>query len=215
MKTLTVSENIVNYIRGEIVFGRLKSGAKIKENDLAINLGVSNAPIREALRFLQNEYLVTIIPRKGAFVTEISIEDCHHIYEVRQMIECFCIELLQKNNITDIPHETKTKIFTHQLLPDDISKERKDFIGLFDSHFNLVEVTGNEWLLRLYKSIATAIVRYQVIFCPPGMTKKFEIEHDKILKLINKGSYSSAKEILSNHIRSNFELIANQMIKKL
>lgn len=215
MNTLTVGENIVNYIRGEIVSGGLKPGVKIKENDLAESLGVSNAPIREALRFLQNEYLVIIIPRKGAFVTEISIEDCHQIHEVRKIIECSSIELLKGKNITDIPCDTKSRSFIHRILPHYASKKMKNFVGLSDFHFNLVESTGNNWLSDLYKSIASAIVRYQTIYYDPELIGKFETEHNQILMLIQKRNYRDAKEAISHHIQSIFERVANQMIKKM
>jgi len=215
MKTLTVSENIINHIRGEIVTGSLTPGTKLKENDLSMRLSVSTAPIREALRVLQNEYLVKAIPRKGTFVTEISIEDCHQINEVRKMIECSSLELLERNNITDIPHDIESIILGHEILPGYVSQEIKNSVGLSAFHFNLVELSGNEWLFRLYKSIAPAIVRYQFISYVPGMTSQIGTEHHEISSLIRKGSYSKAKEMLSKHIQANFEIIANNMIKKM
>ena len=215
MKTLTVSQHTVNQIRGEIVSGTLKPGTKLREHDLSVRLSVSTAPIREALRVLQNEYLVKAIPRKGAFVTEISIEDCHQINEVRKMIECSSVELLKKRNITDIPHETETMILGHEILPADAPKEMKNSVGLSAFHFKLVELSGNEWLFRLYKSIASAIVRYQFISYVPGMTMQIGVEHHMILDLIRKGRYDEAREMLSNHIQSNFEIIVNNIIKKM
>jgi DNA-binding GntR family transcriptional regulator len=89
MKTLTLTESIVETLRHSIIIGDLKAGQKLNETKLTCDLGVSSVPLREAFRILENERLVAQIPRKGSFVTKVSLEDCREVFTVRVMIECF------------------------------------------------------------------------------------------------------------------------------
>ena len=86
MKTLTVTQNITQYLWTRIISGEYKPGQKLIENNLASLLEVSTAPVREAFLILEKEQLVAKIPRKGCFVTEVSMEDCRQIFQARLMI---------------------------------------------------------------------------------------------------------------------------------
>jgi DNA-binding GntR family transcriptional regulator len=82
-----LSDQVYAVIRHSIVNGDAKPGQRIKEGDLARELGVSQAPVREALKRLAHEGLVTYLPRRGNFVTEISAEAAADAREVRVVIE--------------------------------------------------------------------------------------------------------------------------------
>ena len=87
----TLRENIADIIRKRIIYQKLEPGQKIVEQDLAKEFKTSRAPIREALRQLELEGLVNIIPNKGAYVTGISDKDVHDIYMIRSMLEGLCV----------------------------------------------------------------------------------------------------------------------------
>ena len=87
----TLRENIADIIRKRIIYQELEPGQKIVEQDLAKEFKTSRAPIREALRQLELEGLVNIIPNKGAYVTGISDKDVHDIYMIRSMLEGLCV----------------------------------------------------------------------------------------------------------------------------
>ena len=74
-------------LRDDILMGRYEKDEELKENTIAQELGVSRTPVREALRQLELEGLVTIIPNKGAYATGISHKDVHDIYEIRSYLE--------------------------------------------------------------------------------------------------------------------------------
>jgi DNA-binding GntR family transcriptional regulator len=82
-----LSDQVYAVIRRSIVSGDSRPGERIKEGDLARELGVSQAPVREALKRLAHEGLVTYLPRRGNFVTEISAEAAADAREVRVVIE--------------------------------------------------------------------------------------------------------------------------------
>ena len=88
---LPLRDVVFNTLRQAILRGELKPGERLMEIHLANKLGVSRTPIREAIRKLELEGLVNIIPNKGAYVTGISDKDVHDIYMIRSMLEGLCV----------------------------------------------------------------------------------------------------------------------------
>jgi DNA-binding GntR family transcriptional regulator len=82
-RTLSVPEQIAAKVADWILEGTLRPGAKIIEQDLAIEFAVSRGPVRDALRVLEREGLVTILARRGANVTELTVEEVKDIFEIR------------------------------------------------------------------------------------------------------------------------------------
>ena len=81
---------VFHRIREDILSGKYSEHEELKENTIGAELGVSRTPVREALRQLELEGLVTIIPNKGAYVTGISEKDIHDIYTIRSYLEGLC-----------------------------------------------------------------------------------------------------------------------------
>ncbi|HIU67046.1 MAG TPA: GntR family transcriptional regulator [Candidatus Caccomorpha excrementavium] len=81
---------VFSRVREDILSGKYKDSEELKENTIAAELGVSRTPVREALRQLELEGLVSIIPNKGAYVTGISEKDIHDIYIIRSYLEGLC-----------------------------------------------------------------------------------------------------------------------------
>ncbi|MCQ5201819.1 FCD domain-containing protein [Mordavella massiliensis] len=77
-------------LRNDILSGVYKEHDELREATIGEELGVSRTPVREALRQLELEGLVTIVPNKGAYVTGISKKDVHDIYKIRSMLEGMC-----------------------------------------------------------------------------------------------------------------------------
>jgi DNA-binding GntR family transcriptional regulator len=83
----TTAQHALDSLRRAIVAGDLRPGQRVLQEDIADGLGVSVAPVREALRVLEQEGQVTYRPRRGYFVTELRIEDLTEIYELREVLE--------------------------------------------------------------------------------------------------------------------------------
>jgi DNA-binding GntR family transcriptional regulator len=81
--TLTVSEQIAARVGDRILSGAMPPGARIGEQELADEFAVSRGPIREALRILEREGLATLLPRRGAIVTELSADELRELLEIR------------------------------------------------------------------------------------------------------------------------------------
>ena len=84
---LSFAERAYRAIRDQLVMLEIRPGAPINEDQLAQSLGVGRTPVREALKRLQYEHLITTYPRRGTFATDVNITDLAHISEVRQELE--------------------------------------------------------------------------------------------------------------------------------
>ena len=98
----SVSGTVVDYLRTQIITGKMSANQRINENDLATSLGVSRPPIREAFRILENEHLLVSVPRKGTYVTDVSIADLTELFQTREMIEIYSIDLLKAIESPDL-----------------------------------------------------------------------------------------------------------------
>ena len=96
----SLSSRVFQRIRDDILKGKYKEHDELRENTIGKELGVSRTPVREALRQLELEGLVSIIPNKGAYVTGISPKDVSDIYMIRSMLEGLCARWATEN-ITD------------------------------------------------------------------------------------------------------------------
>jgi DNA-binding GntR family transcriptional regulator len=204
-----VTETIVQYLRVHIIDRQLPPGQRLNELELAARLGVSRPPLREAFRVLENEQLITSIPRKGAYVNEMSIDECREIFEAREMIECYAVEILQTKGIRELPKASKALLVTRRLrLPRSSDPYNKfDYLkAIADFHISLVESSGNSRLNRFYQAIFSNLARYQDMYVfVPGLMEKSQAVHEQILGLIQKGNYEKAKEKLRSHIRGYFK----------
>src|SRR5690606_13275587 len=83
LPSLSIAEQVAARLAGMIALDRLKPGQRILEEEICAVLGVSRAPVREALRMLERDRLLVVVPRKGAQVSDYSLQELHDIFEVR------------------------------------------------------------------------------------------------------------------------------------
>jgi DNA-binding GntR family transcriptional regulator len=213
----SVSDTVADYLRHQIIVGRLGANQRINENDLASDLGVSRPPIREAFRTLESEHLIVSVPRKGTYVADVSIEDLTGLYQTREMIEGYAISLLKSMKVRELPHVEATLQEASSLTlpsvdnPDELRRFLKAFVGF---HSGLVEATGNPRIIRFYESISLHLTRYQMIyFFVPGSLGKSTQDHAEILNLIKERKFGEAKRSLLKHIRYTTEVLKNKMLQ--
>src|SRR5215211_6435786 len=83
----TTAQHVLENLRRMIVTGELRPAGRVRQDEIAATLGVSVAPVREALRVLEQEGQVTYQPRRGYFVTELRLADVEEIYGLRRLLE--------------------------------------------------------------------------------------------------------------------------------
>jgi DNA-binding GntR family transcriptional regulator len=214
MEVVGVTKSVAQYLRENIVIGELAPGQKLNELEISSRLGVSRPPLREAFRILENEHLVVGIPRKGCYVTGVSMQDCRQIFEARQMIECYVIELLKAKDVRDLPDVESAMASVSDLWTPSHDKREENVTHNPFPHFHtkLVESTGNHWVIHFYNSITSSLARYQFM-CTflPGVPDQAQEEHKQILDFIQRGEYDLAKEFLRSHIISMLTYIEQFM----
>lgn len=216
MQIKSVTETVLQDLRVKIIVGELAPGSKLGEKELSSNFGISRAPVREAFRLLENEHLVIYYPRKGCYVSEISINKCREIYQVRTMMECFSVDLLKVKGIIDLPKVEKALEETVNLtMPssDDPYKKYDFLMAIANFHISLVEAAGNTQLSSFYHAICPNLARYQSIYTYiSGLMHQSHHEHREFLRLVKNCDYEEAKNYLRFHINKFVEIIENKII---
>jgi len=215
MEIIGVSEGVLKYLRVHIITRVIAPLQKLNEQELSSSLGISRAPLREAFRILAHENLVVSIPRKGCCVTGLSMKDCLEIFQARCMMEAFAIDLVESHGIRELPEVEKALENTAHLEnpKDNDAYAKYDYLrSIADVHIKFVETAGNQRLIQLYNSIFSSLARYQSLYTYiPGLMDQSRKEHELFLRLIKKGNYSKAKEILISHINKFTPLIEDKV----
>lgn len=211
-----MAENLFgNIAYQEIKMGILneiyKPGDILNERRLADKLQISRTPIREALKLLEGEGWITIIPWKGAVVSEITLEKIEEIFQIRIIIEPAIIELL--NNKIDYKKRVELdKLFEQQKR----AKTKKEFMQADRKfHMSLVKWTDNSQLYEMVKELNDKIymVGHKAINNKES-TRDMESleEHRRIIEALKKNDILSAKNLMILHIiETRRNLIKNFM----
>lgn len=208
---LPLRDVVFKTLRQAILTGDLKPGERLMEIHLANKLGVSRTPIREAIRKLELEGLVTMVPRRGAQVAQITEKSLSDVLEVRRALDEMAVELACLR-ITD---EEKEKLkeacadFEKAVVTRDIRAIAKADVVFHDIIF---QSTGNERLSQLVNNLAEQMYRYRYEYIKDD--KRHDVlvnEHRKIYDSILQGDIPSAKEAIRVHIENQEKSIIHQI----
>jgi len=199
-----LTKRVLEYLRNRIITGELVPGQKLNENEIASRLEISRHSIREAFRVLESEQMVFSIPNKGAFVTELSDDDLVEVYQTREMIECYAVELLKRKEKKDLL-QLESAIEDASNLPIPLTDDPEQYLEFHKKfvnfHFKMIEACCNSRLVHFYRSISLNLARYQFRSLRlPGSLETDQKEHRQILNALKIGDYEDAKKILRSHI---------------
>jgi DNA-binding GntR family transcriptional regulator len=187
-------------LRERILSGEFQPGARLVEDKLSIEMAVSRIPVREALRALASEGLVTIEPRKGASVAILSEETAYDMVEVRASLEGLNAKLAaQRRN-----EETIKKL---QLIleegADAVSRDDMNKCRALNAQFHehLAQVAGNAVLSELMRSLRD---RTALVFAPSNMKRVKEnwSDHSQILNAVITGNGELACLLATQHVHN-------------
>jgi len=217
MQIRGVTESVIEHLRDQIVTGELNAGQRLNENHLASRIGVSRPPLREAFRVLEHERLIDSIPRKGTYVTGMTLKDLQHVCRVREMIECCAVDLLEEQRVRDIPGVEKALHEASAMsIPcnNDIEQQLLFVKAFAEFHGKLVDASENYWLSHFYHAIASSLARYQFIYVTiKGAAQRSTQQHRQIIDHINLGAYDEARAYLAAHVRGVAKLIETHVLK--
>ena len=211
---LPLRDVVFNTLRRAILRGELKPGERLMEIQLANKLGVSRTPIREAIRKLELEGLVLMIPRKGAEVAEITEKNLRDVLEVRCALEELAVQLacdrIDRERVREL--HAAAAHFRDILGSDDITQ-----IAAADEAFHdvIFKATGNDRLIQLLNNLREQMYRYRIEYlkkkeCYPQLLK----EHATIMKAIEEHDKDKATRITGQHIKNQVDTVVDTIRHK-
>lgn len=202
---------VFNTLRQAILTGELKPGERLMEIHLADRLGVSRTPIREAIRKLELEGLVTMVPRKGAEVAQITEKSMNDVLEVRRAMDALCVELAcdrigeqelerLKRACDDFAKAVETK---------DVKQIAQADVALHDI---IVQATGNQRLIQLVNNLSEQMYRYRFEYIKDfRQHEKLVEEHRIIYESIVRKDKETASQAAKMHIDNQKKAIIRQI----
>ena len=207
----SLRERVVNNIRRAIEAGALKPGTRLVETAIAEQMGISRAPVREAIRLLEQEGFVVSIPRKGSFIVQLKRQDIEEIYVLRTTLERLAIKLA-------FPHMTPEDIDALEVSIEKMRQaaEENDLSQLVEwdhaFHRHIIENSNNKWLIRAWLNMSSQLRLFFSI-----KDQLYDSLHDvvdthfPIIEALRGDDVELAQEILAEHIVEAGELVLNHL----
>ncbi|MFZ5917508.1 MAG: GntR family transcriptional regulator [Chloroflexota bacterium] len=200
-------------IRQAILEGDLKPGQRLVESDIAEQMGISRAPVREAFRQLGTEGLIVSEPHRGTFVAELSTSDLWEIYTLRAALESLAVRLVTEKASPEILEQLQQTVeaMTQAAQEADLSR-----LAALDMHFHetLCRASGHSRLLSAWQSMTAQIRTFidltNTLYLPAEEVVGL---HTEVVEYIRNGQAAEAGHTLASHILSVGQRICHQQTR--
>ena len=189
-------EIVYEELKRQILVGEIAPGTRMMEVELAEDMGVSRTPVREAIRKLEKEGLVTIEPRRGAYASDISIKDMVDVLEVRQMLEGMAASMVTEEEKLDF-------VEANSAYKNAVKKGNIEEIIRYDELFHqlIVSYSGNKTLNQLLSQVQELALRFRYIYYDDfSRYENMPVEHEEIEEAIISGDTQKAKVVAEEHV---------------
>ena len=196
----TVKSSLADNLRDDILRGELVPGQNIRLEEIAARFDVSTTPVREALRDLEAEGLVTIFPHRGAIVTQLSANDLRDIYDIRANLEAMATRLA----VPQMTEATLTQLLSYFEQMDSHLGESVTLIKLNHAfHIALYGASGRRHLCELTSMLRYRTQHYLVAFISDiGGMPQAQAEHWAIIDACQRGDADDAATKMFNHVNN-------------
>ena len=211
---LPLRDVVFNTLRQAILRGELKPGERLMEIQLANKLGVSRTPIREAIRKLELEGLVLMIPRRGAEVAEITEKSLRDVLEVRGALEELAVKLACQKITDEQIAELRAaeKEFEQALSSGDVTIYAEADVKFHDV---IYRATDNQRLIQLLFNLREQMYRYRVEYLKREEAHgTLLIEHKKIIETIANRDMDAAVDAVCQHIDNQVSAVIDTIRMK-
>ena len=209
---LPLRDVVFNTLRRAILRGELKPGERLMEIQLANKLGVSRTPIREAIRKLELEGLVLMIPRRGAEVAEITEKNLRDVLEVRCALEELAVQLACDRMDAEglVRLKEAAEKFREVLDSDDITQIAQADV-LF--HDVIYTATDNKRLIQLLNNLREQMYRYRIEYLKDVKARRSLVEeHDALWEALKERDLERAQMIMREHIERQQKNIIHSIV---
>lgn len=195
-------EIVFETLREAIINATLRPGERLMEIQMAEEMGVSRTPVREAIRKLELEGFVVMIPRKGAYVAGISMKDIADVFEIRTALEGLAAGLAAER-ITEEELEQLERILVK--IGECVNNNDLEKLIEIDTEFHdtLFKASRNERLVQIVNNLREQIQRFRTAsLSTPGRMKYALEEHKKIVEAVSERNVELAQALAREHIEN-------------
>jgi DNA-binding GntR family transcriptional regulator len=221
MSDLLLTENlptrdlVLRKLRGAILSGRFQPGQRLLERDLVARMGVSRTPIREALRKLELEGLITTVPYKGPVVTRATLDDARELYEARAALEGQAVALFTRRADPATLDELRAHVTAAER-----ALRRGSAQGVLQAnnafHDVLASRCGNGLLQSMLANLRDRIILLRVeSLSYPGRRPRSLAEHRAIVHLIEERDADGARRLIEEHVMRAWQAARAQLAQVL
>jgi len=207
VRRTSLHEEIAGSLRQMIFDGELEGGIRVPEKQLCERFDISRTPLREALKVLANEGLITLLPNKGARVSKLTPEDIDEVFPIMGALEAVAGEMaagaISEEGIAEI------RALHYQMALHHTRKERLEYFSLNQQiHERILEAAGNPTLSQMYKTLSGRIRRARYIAnISQARWDQAMQEHETILQTLVERQGERLGELLKTHLLNKREAI--------
>jgi len=213
-KHQTLRERVADMLRDAIIHGKLKPDERVSEPELARRLGISRTPIREALRQLDSEGFVVVIPRRGARIVSISEKDVTDFYELKSVLEGYAARLATKV-LTDKDIDKMENI--NNQMSKLLAKTEWKQIFRFHNEFHeiFIRACGNEQLYQTLLGLTKKFQRFRILLLMEGKAERSIEQHKELIVAFKKRDAMAAERLAGANAILGKELIIKDILHKI
>jgi len=204
MRLTTLRGNVAELLFDAILSGKIKSGERLNESELARQLQISRAPIREALHQLQEQGIVANNPRRGMYVVSLNTDDVRKINRIRLLLETEALERCKANMGSELEKRLTQMVEKMETMkPEPISQSAR--VDL-DFHRTIWNNSGNEHLARVLTSLTAPLFAFAAESLVKGQRRKSALRHHRpFLEYLQGNSKQNAEEVILAHLKFGYD----------
>lgn len=210
VQSQTLQNQVYEYLRSKIVSGDIPPGQRLVEEKIAQETGISRSPIREAIRRLATEGLVSVNPRGGVRVYRATLADFKYLYECRLSLEptaayfaAMRINEMQRIQLDKLMHEMNFAV----------EKKELDRLKTLSSEFHsmILEISGNPYLAKMMKQLNSLVSFYRnAVLNIPRRLEDGADEHEAIWRAIREQDEEAAERLMKEHIQLDYQFYISE-----
>lgn len=204
-----LSSVVVDFLKNKILAGHYKEGDHVTEVNIAEELGISRAPVREGIRELQNQGLMKSVPRKGNFVVRLSAEDVREIFDIRILLENSVLEIItNEGKLSEADYKNLNNIVLEMVrIAEDQGEDTEKIVRInqkdTEFHSYLWGKSGSKRREKVLRDLCVQLQMAMVI--DTQLTGDLNVtakDHYEIIKYLKLADLENCKKALKNHIIS-------------
>ncbi|MDH5518259.1 MAG: GntR family transcriptional regulator [Gammaproteobacteria bacterium] len=201
---------VADKLRDQIYQHQLQPGDAIDEMAMCERFGISRTPLREALKVLDSEGLIVLIPRKGSFVRNMDIEELNELFPVMAVLEGLCAREAVENCTED---DLKQLNCMHEKLEAYVLEGNIDayYEQNFVFHQAIQDLSANKWLQRIIGDLRKILrLARHMQLTIPGRLEASLGEHRQIMQAFTQADANMADQCMQNHLKQQWQSLVNK-----